>query len=309
VRTAQGSRRRGAKDGADIERSTVRTHPRASVGALLGVGAALALAASPASAAVAYTTPTGEAISTLAASNGITADQLASWNGLSPYTSLSAGQSIYIPSPSELGVSTTSTATTTPTATTTTASTGASRTVVAGDTLTAIAAANGVSASSLAAANGISLDSVITTGQTLAIPAATTTATSTSTSTTTSSTASSSGLAPIYCPCGTDYLSSAAASAWDAMRQDALSTYGVDLYPNGPLSAYRSYDQQSYLYNLYLSGQGAPANPPGTSPHEYGDSVDLASPEMRSIVDSIGGQFGWGKIYGPTEWWHVDYTG
>ena len=21
------------------------------------------------------------------------------------------------------------------------------------------------------------------------------------------------------------------------------------------------------------------------------------------------GQFGWGKIYGPTEWWHVDYMG
>ncbi len=30
---------------------------------------------------------------------------------------------------------------------------------------------------------------------------------------------------------------------------------------------------------------------------------------MRSIVDSIGSQFGWGKIHGPTEWWHVDYYG
>jgi hypothetical protein len=30
---------------------------------------------------------------------------------------------------------------------------------------------------------------------------------------------------------------------------------------------------------------------------------------MRNIVDSIGSQFGWGKIHGPTEWWHVDYLG
>ena len=281
----------------------MRTLRRAAVGTLLGVVAALAPAAAPASAATAYTVPYGEALSSLAASNGLTADQLASWNGLSAYSYIAAGQTIYIPVPSEVGVSTTSTASTS----TATTSTAGSHTVVTGETLSSIAAANGVSADSLAAANGLLLTSIIYSGQTLAIPAA---STSTATgSTATSSSASASGLAPIYCPCGTDYLNSSAAAQWDAMRQDSIATYGVDIYPNGPLSAYRTYDQQAYLYNLYLSGQGAPANPPGTSPHEYGNSVDLASPEMRNIVDSIGGQFGWGKIYGPTEWWHVDYLG
>lgn len=277
---------------------------RATVGTLLGVGTALALAAPPASAATAYTVPYGEALSSLAASNGITADQLASWNGLSATSYLAAGQTVYIPAPSELGVSTASTTTTT----STTTSTAGGHTVVAGETLSSIAAANGVSAYDLAAANGISLDSIIVAGQTLAIPAAATTSTAPA-STTTTAAAPSSGLAPIYCPCGTDYLNSSAASQWDAMRQASIATYGVDIYPNGPLSAYRTYDQQAYLYNLYLQGQGAPANPPGTSSHEYGNAVDLASPGMRSIVDSIGSQFGWGKIYGPSEWWHVDYLG
>jgi hypothetical protein len=35
----------------------------------------------------------------------------------------------------------------------------------------------------------------------------------------------------------------------------------------------------------------------------------VATPEMRSIIDEIGGQFGWGKVHGPGEWWHVDYVG
>ncbi len=56
------------------------------------------------------------------------------------------------------------------------------------------------------------------------------------------------------------------------------SLYGIDLYPAGPLSAYRSYAQQLYLYDLYLSGQGSLAAPPGTSSHEYGTAIDLADP-------------------------------
>ena len=83
----------------------------------------------------------------------------------------------------------------------------------------------------------------------------------------------------------------------------------MDLYPGGPYSAYRTYDQQAYLYDLYLSGQGAPADPPGTSSHETGLAVDVATPEMRWVVDQIGYQYGWGKVHGPYEWWHVDYLG
>jgi LAS superfamily LD-carboxypeptidase LdcB len=113
----------------------------------------------------------------------------------------------------------------------------------------------------------------------------------------------------IYSPLGAAYLASSAAANWEAMRQAGLATYGIDIYPAGSLSAFRTYDQQSYLYDLYLQGLGAPANPPGTSSHEYGTAVDLASPEMRTVIDNLGPTYGWGKIHGPDEWWHVDYYG
>jgi LAS superfamily LD-carboxypeptidase LdcB len=116
-------------------------------------------------------------------------------------------------------------------------------------------------------------------------------------------------LAPIWFPAGTLYLAAPAAEAWNAMREESLRLYGQDLYPSGPLSAYRTYAQQAYLYDLYLSGQGAPANPPGTSSHELGTAVDVATPEMRWVIDQIGASYGWGKLHAPDEWWHVDYLG
>ena len=93
------------------------------------------------------------------------------------------------------------------------------------------------------------------------------------------------------------------------MRTDALNNYGVDLYPAGPMSAYRTSTQQGEMYEMFLSGTGAPANPPGYSSHELGVSVDLATPEMRDVVDQIGYLYGWGKTEAPTEWWHVTWGG
>jgi LAS superfamily LD-carboxypeptidase LdcB len=114
---------------------------------------------------------------------------------------------------------------------------------------------------------------------------------------------------PIYCPCGEVYLASNAAAAWEAMRQESLRLYGIDLYPDGTLSGYRSYAQQLYLYNLYLSGQGNLAAVPGTSSHEYGIALDVAEPYMRTVVDQIGANYGWAKTEAPDEWWHVNYVG
>jgi LysM repeat protein len=116
------------------------------------------------------------------------------------------------------------------------------------------------------------------------------------------------GLAHIPSPYGELYLEPAAAAAWMMMREEALATYGVDLYPDGPVSAFRTYEQQAYLYDLFLSGQGAAANPPGTSSHELGIAVDLAEPEMRSVVDQIGAAYGWHAPHS-NEWWHVEYWG
>jgi murein DD-endopeptidase MepM/ murein hydrolase activator NlpD len=198
-------------------------------------------------------------------------------------------------------------------------------TVIEGETLSGIAAANGMSTDTVASFNGISADTFVVTGQTVNIPSAaelgttSTSATTTSTSTTTAAPASTASgppatvpaywTSPIYSPLGTAYLASNAAANWEAMRQAGLAAYGIDIYPAGSLSAYRTYAQQSYLYSLYLQGLGAPANPPGSSSHEYGTAVDLASPEMRTVVDNLGATYGWGKIHGPDEWWHVDYYG
>ena len=187
-------------------------------------------------------------------------------------------------------------------------------TIVSGETLSGIAAANGLTTDSLASWNGVSSDYLVIAGNTLSVPTPeeagvsvpATTATAAPTAT---STAPASWLGSISTPWGDLYLDAGAAAAWNAMRSDALNNYGVDIYPAGPLSAYRTSAQQGEMYELFLSGVGSPANPPGYSSHELGVSVDLATPEMRDIVDQIGWAYGWGKVEAPDEWWHVSWTG
>jgi LysM repeat protein len=117
------------------------------------------------------------------------------------------------------------------------------------------------------------------------------------------------GMGHVPSPYGELHLSPAAANAWNAMRAEAMSVYGIDIYPGGPVSAYRTYAQQSELYGAFLAGHGAPANPPGTSSHESGTAVDLPDPQMRWVIDQIGSKYGWAKVHAPDEWWHVDYLG
>jgi LysM repeat protein len=207
-------------------------------------------------------------------------------------------------------------------------------TVQPGETLWSIAATNNLTTRTVAAYNGLSEDSQVYTGETIQVPTVAEGASalaSAGVSTSASPTATAAGTpsssmtvtsppppepawwtSPIYCPScpsGSAYLASNAAAAWNAMRQESLRLYGMDLYPAGPLSAYRSYAQQLYLYQLYLSGQGSLAAVPGTSSHEYGIAVDLPDPSMRSVVDQIGAGYGWGKTEASSEWWHVTYLG
>ena len=186
-------------------------------------------------------------------------------------------------------------------------------TIQPGETLYGIAAANGLTTDSLASWNGVSSDYLVIAGNTLSVPTpeetGVTAATTSATATTSTATAPASWLGSISTPWGDLYLDAGAAAAWNAMRTDALNNYGVDLCPAGPLSAYRTSAQQGEMYELFLSGVGSPANPPGYSSHEYGISVDLATPEMRDIVDQIGWAYGWGKVEAPDEWWHVSWTG
>jgi LAS superfamily LD-carboxypeptidase LdcB len=113
---------------------------------------------------------------------------------------------------------------------------------------------------------------------------------------------------PIHSPRGPAYLAPGAARAWEAMRQASLRELGTDLYPFGPDSAYRSYGKQVEAWRLFKAG-GPEAAPPGTSAHGLGKAVDLASLEMRTAVDKLGGRFGWAKTEVPSEWGHVNYVG
>jgi LysM repeat protein len=205
---------------------------------------------------------------------------------------------------------------------TSTALAAAPHIVAPGETLWSIAAANNFTTRTVAAYNGLPVDAQLLSGQTVEVPTVPEGAAalaahpeygsplaSGASSSATASAVSPPAMGYITSPWGSLQLTAAAADAWNVMREDSLRLYGVDLYPDGPLSAYRTYDQQAYLYDLYLSGQGAPANPPGTSSHETGTAVDVATPEMRWVIDQIGSQYGWGKVHAPNEWWHVDYLG
>jgi murein DD-endopeptidase MepM/ murein hydrolase activator NlpD len=214
-----------------------------------------------------------------------------------------------------------------------------------GETLWSIAYANNLTTRTVAVFNGLPEDAQVVEGQTIQVPTVdegaaalasagvtTTTSSSTDSAAATASTSSpdpaataasgytadpaslttivsAPGMGHVPSPWGELHLLPAAADAWNATRQEALEVYGIDIYPGGPISAYRTYEQQAALYDLYLSGQGEPANPPGTSSHEIGTAVDVPSQDMRWVIDQIGWKYGWGKVHGPDEWWHVDYVG
>ncbi len=263
--------------------------PLTAIAALV-VFAAL-LVASGARASVSHLVQPGETLSGVAAASGLSAVTLASWNGLDPEAGLIAGTTITVPSAAEAGAPAVGSATA--------SGSSGGHLVSPGETLSSIAAANGITVSALAAANGLDPAGVLLAGTSLSIPAATAA----------TAAAPTPGLGTIPSPWGPLYLEAAAAQAWNAMRAASLSTYGQDLYPAGPVSAYRTSAQQGDLYESFLNGAGSPANPPGSSSHERGLSVDLADPAMRSIVDAIGGAYGWGKLEAPGEWWHVSYAG
>jgi len=272
-------RRRNVSLGGDIARA----------GRIAAACAALfALAqAAPALGATPHVVQPGESLWSIAAANNFTTRTVAVFNGLAEDAMVVAGQTIQIPTVAE-GEAALANAGVTPSTSSGSSGSGVAHTVAPGESLSSVAAANGITIDALASANGLANDAFLIAGDTITIPAVS------SSTAATGAGGSTYGLTP------------AAASAWEQMRQASLATFGIDLYPAGPLSAYRTYEQQAYLYQLYLDGVGAPANPPGTSTHELGIAVDLLDPAMRSVVDQIGATYCWvGNI--PSEWWHVAY--
>lgn len=98
------------------------------------------------------------------------------------------------------------------------------------------------------------------------------------------------------------------AASWNAMNVEARRL-GVELRPTGSRSSYRNYADQQHFWNLYQQGKGNLAARPGTSNHGLGLAVDVATQQMRSMIDRIGRKYGWAKDWSdaPSEWWHLRY--
>ena len=175
---------------------------------LLPLAAGVALAApTAASANFLHVVSPGETLTSVAATDGLTVDQLAAANGISPYTQLVAGSTLGIPPQSGPVTATTTSTTTTTTQATSTSSacdgdndsddagcsgattaaaapaSGGSYLVQVGDTLTAIAARAGMTVDSLAALNGLNPNNYLLSGTALKL-AGTVSPVSTTTSTT-----------------------------------------------------------------------------------------------------------------------------
>jgi hypothetical protein len=99
-----------------------------------------------------------------------------------------------------------------------------------------------------------------------------------------------------------------AARAWNAMNMESQGAYGLKLAPTGSMSSYRTLAEQVYLWNNVEHAHDTNwVALPGTSNHGLGLAVDLASTDMRTVVDTIGERYGWAKRWSdaPAEWWHL----
>ena len=194
-----------------------------------------------------------------------------------------------------------------------------------GESLWSISAANNLTTRTVAVYNGLTEQAGLIAGTTIYVPtveegaaalatgapavaAPAVTAAPAAPAAATSTATAVPGTGRVTSPYGELQLIAAAADAWNAMRAESLSAYGVDLYPGGQLSAYRTYDQQVSSTQAFLAGWGAPANPPGSSSHEWGPrSTSEPADALGGRPDRLEVRLDQGAR--PHEWWHVDYVG
>lgn len=104
-----------------------------------------------------------------------------------------------------------------------------------------------------------------------------------------------------------EFLRTDAAASYKKML-DAARRAGVSLYS---ISGFRSMSEQRYLYNLWKSGQGNLAAPPGYSNHQGGVSMDIGGvgnygTRAYNWLRNNAGRFGFvNDVAG--EYWHWTY--
>jgi LysM repeat protein len=131
---------------------------------LLAAAAVCALTPATSAAAI-HTVAPGETLWGIAMANNLPTSAVATANGLSPEARVVAGTNLTIPAPGQTPTPPVNAAPSAGTG-------GGGYRVVAGDTLSGIAARNGLSLSALAAANSLKTDSWVIQGTSLRIPAA-----------------------------------------------------------------------------------------------------------------------------------------
>jgi LysM repeat protein len=132
--------------------------------------AGMLIAPTTASASVSHVVAAGESLSSIAASDGLTVEQLAAANGLSAEASLLEGSTLTIPSPETGTPEASPSAGETPPTTEAAAPDASSYVVQPGDTLSAIAARAGMGIDELAIANGIDPTALLLAGAVLQVP-------------------------------------------------------------------------------------------------------------------------------------------
>lgn len=105
-------------------------------------------------------------------------------------------------------------------------------------------------------------------------------------------------------------LEKATAASWNRLRARIGKETGVWICPTSSRTAYRTYSEQQYFWNLYRSGRGNLAARPGTSNHGWGLAVDVATTRMAQLINRYGAPYGWQKRWSdaPSEWWHFKYA-
>jgi len=100
-----------------------------------------------------------------------------------------------------------------------------------------------------------------------------------------------------------------AAASWQRLRNRIGKETGQWICPTSTRTAYRTFAEQQYFWNLYQSGKGNLAARPGTSNHGWGITVDVPTTKQRQLIDKYGADYGWSKKWSdaPSEWWHIKY--
>jgi LysM repeat protein len=268
--------------------------------------AAVLIIPATAAADYAHVVTRGESLASVAAADGLSVAQLAAANGLSSTSQLVRGSTLQIPplgaasSVAAPSVSTGSSEeageapdgdepTTTATPAVLTTSSGG-YVVRPGDTLSGIAAANGLSVGQLAALNGLSATGVLLSGSTISLAGGTTTASPVATSTpVVSATSSASGAQPTAETVSpSDVGSVAAANGVSSSLAEAIG-YQESGFNNGLVSSSGATGVMQIEPGTWSYIGSNLATPPPLAPNSAQDNIRGGVLLLHSLLDQTGG--------------------